>query len=89
MATERQKQTRRVVTSFMLRFVYEAEVDPELPDESAEPEENQPGLNVDENSTGGWRGVVKHIQSGAEHHFMTLAEAEAFIKRYIKEENLA
>ena len=83
MATERPKQNRRVITSFMLRFVYEeeetgAELTPALLEASPESD----GEDGDNTS---WRGVVKHIQSGAEHHFTTFAEAEAFIKKYIKE----
>lgn len=74
MAANQQRQNRRVITSFMLRFVREAE---ELPGDEAEIEEPPGGSK--------WRGVVKHIQSGAEQHFSTLAEAESFIKKYIDE----
>ena len=83
MATERPKQNRRVITSFMLRFVYEEE---EIAGELtlALPEASTETTGEDEDNPG-WRGVVKHIQSGAEHHFTTFAEAEAFIKKYIKE----
>ena len=36
-------------------------------------------------TTSNWRGVVTHIQSGAEQHFSSLAEAENFIKKYIED----
>jgi hypothetical protein len=83
MAGERQKQSRRIITSFMLRFVQEAEDGDEegLP-ELDRPEQIEPA--AENNRLAGWRGVIKHIQSGAEHHFTTLSEAENFIKSYIE-----
>lgn len=76
------QQHRKVITSFMLRFVSEAKIDEDIPglpgisSETPLPEEN--------NSASNWRGVIKHIQSGAEQHFTTLAEAESFMKKYIE-----
>lgn len=79
MATER--QNRKIITSFMLRFVYEEEAGSELsPTPVPIPGDGTP----EDESNPGWRGVVKHIQSGAEHHFTSFAEAEAFIKKYVK-----
>lgn len=83
MAAERQKQTRRVITSFMLRFVHEAEVGE---NELEEPDETETDwITPEVGRSASWRGVVKHIQSGAEHHFTSLAEAESFIKKYIEQ----
>ena len=76
------QQNRKVITSFMLRFVREAKIDEDISDLPDIPEEN-PRLNED-NSAPAWRGVIKHIQSGAEQHFTTLAEAESFMKKYIE-----
>jgi hypothetical protein len=77
MSANRQKPNRKVIVSFMLRFVGETEDDaPELA--LAEPAQNGEALS------GSWRGVVKHIQSGAEHHFTTLAEAEDFMLKYLE-----
>ncbi len=72
------QQNRKVITSFMLRFVRETEVEVE-----------NSGTYVTAAPSGanppGWRGVIKHIQSGAEQHFTTLVEAETFMKKYIEE----
>lgn len=108
MAANPQNHHRRVITSFMLRFIREAEeipaegpaqttvqipgqvstqtpVSPQSPVLSVAPEippvENDPAGRTASN----WRGVVKHIQSGAEQHFSSLAEAENFIKKYIED----
>ncbi len=83
MADELPKKTRRVVTSFMLRFIYEAE--------ATEADFDRMNLTpaLEEASAGlaagtAWRGVVQHIQSGTEYNFSKLAEAEAFIMKHIK-----
>lgn len=76
------QQNRKVITSFMLRFVREAKLDEEIPD-SLDTSEETPHTNGD-NAAAPWRGVIKHIQSGAEQHFTTLAEAESFMKKYIE-----
>ena len=86
MAANPQNHPRRVITSFMLRFVREAEEPPveiAVPPLPAETDLPDPDLlgRVGPN----WRGVVKHIQSGAEQHFSTMAEAENFIKKYIED----
>ncbi len=86
MAANPQNHPRRVITSFMLRFVREAEetpveiVVPPLPSEIGQLEPDLAGR-----AGASWRGVVKHIQSGAEQHFSTMAEAENFIKKYIED----
>ena len=116
MAAKPQNHHRRVITSFMLRFIREAEEIPaegpiqgpaqgpvqtpvQIPGQAATqppvppqspvlpvppeipPVENDPAGRAASN----WRGVVKHIQSGAEQHFSSLAEAENFIKKYIED----
>jgi hypothetical protein len=80
MSTNPRRQNRLVISSFMLRFVHEAETEPLAEELEAVIEEQQ-----EETVPVSWRGVVKHIQSGEEHHFTTLAEAESFIKKYIGE----
>ncbi|HEX2914573.1 MAG TPA: hypothetical protein VH186_27475 [Chloroflexia bacterium] len=86
MAANQQRQHRRVITSFMLRFIHEAEVsEAEINPEIAPEETESDGLAPGESLASSWRGVVKHIQSGAEQHFTTLAEAETFIKKYIED----
>ncbi len=69
---------RREIVSFMLRFVREAEEELLLTPATAE--QATPASNQAQS----WRGVVKHIQSGTEHHFTTLDEAESFIKKFIE-----
>jgi hypothetical protein len=76
------QQNRKVITSFMLRFVREAKINEDIPDLPGIPEETS--LSNEEDTTSAWRGVIKHIQSGAEQHFTTLAEAESFMKKYIE-----
>lgn len=86
MAANPQNHPRRVITSFMLRFVREAEESPVetiVPPLPAEIDRLDPDLAGRPGSN--WRGVVKHIQSGAEQHFSTMAEAENFIKKYIED----
>ncbi|MDB5081782.1 MAG: hypothetical protein JWP00_3706 [Chloroflexi bacterium] len=84
MAANPQNNSRRVITSFMLRFVREADdtpvtlIVPPTPDEPVDPE-------LASRNGAAWRGVVKHIQSGAEQHFSTMAEAENFMKKYIED----
>ncbi len=76
--------TRKLITSFMLRFVREAEaeeVNSALADEAGA---NIATIELDLKAAPGWRGVIKHIQSGAEQHFTTLDEAESFMKKYIE-----
>ncbi len=77
MATNQSKQNRRVITSFMLRFVRETEAAPELSDLT-------PAPGPVESPPDAWRGVVKHIQSGAEQHFTSMEEAQSFINKYIQ-----
>jgi hypothetical protein len=86
MAANPQNPPRRVITSFMLRFVREAEESPVeivIPPLPAELDQDAPDSGGRTGTT--WRGVVKHIQSGAEQHFSTMAEAENFIKKYIED----
>ncbi len=96
MAANPQNHPRRVITSFMLRFIREAEeitaevsmqtstqtqtLAPPDPPEITPVESDPTGR-----AAGTWRGVVKHIQSGAEQHFSSMAEAENFIKKYIED----
>lgn len=75
MGDERSKTGRRVVTSFVVRFVSESgqiELEPETP---LQPEQDE-RLN-------GWRGVIQHIQTGSELHFSRLEEAEAFMLKHL------
>ena len=84
MAEDHNTKRRRVVTSFMLRFVYEAETAEAGPGE----EVLTPYPAADSAGSGpttAWRGVVKHIQSGAEYNFSRMADAEAFIMKHIKQ----
>jgi acyl-CoA thioesterase len=86
MTANRRNQNRMVITSFMLRFVRETDEAEEIleqPDSIPEPEIEAEDNHL--NKKPGWRGVVKHIQSGEEHHFSTLLEAETFIRKYIED----
>ena len=98
MAANPQSHPRRVITSFMLRFIREAdETQAEAPLQASTQTEtialpDPPEIRLVESDLAGrtattstWRGVVKHIQSGAEQHFSSLAEAENFIKKYIED----
>lgn len=70
MGDERSKAGRRVVNSFMVRFVNEA-IEKKIASEADE--------RLD-----GWRGVIQHIQTGAEFHFNRFEEAEAFMMKYLQ-----
>ena len=86
MAANPQNHPRRVITSFMLRFVREADESPAETIIPPLPAEIGPlGPDLVGRPGSNWRGVVKHIQSGAEQHFTTMAEAENFIKKYIED----
>jgi hypothetical protein len=86
MTANRRNQNRLVITSFMLRFVREADEAEEILESPASVSETEHELEDTQlNKKPGWRGVVKHIQSGEEHHFSTLLEAETFIRKYIED----
>lgn len=89
MAANPQNYPRRVITSFTLRFMREAEefpveiVVPPLPAEMVPLEPDLAGR-----TGAAWRGVVKHIQSGAEQPFSSMTEAENFIKNTLKTDRI-
>ncbi len=59
------------VVSFILRFVQET-ADTKHPADDADPPQ------------AGWHGVVKHVQTDTEQHFTHLADALAFMARYVR-----
>ncbi|NWJ45633.1 MAG: hypothetical protein HXX08_07120 [Chloroflexi bacterium] len=70
---------RVVISSFMLRFVHEVEEETKAAIDKEQAEGESEVLQS------AWRGIIKHIQSGEEHHFTTLDDAESFIKKFIGE----
>ena len=36
-----------------------------------------------ESSAGAWRGVINHVQTGEQTHFVQMGDALAFIARYV------
>ncbi len=61
------------VESFVLRFVADASVD------AADEAHNAP----DQASPTRWHAVIVHVQSNEEKHFTNIADAVAFIARYV------
>jgi hypothetical protein len=79
MLDERAKAgSRRVVNSFMVRFVHLTEQEAA---ESADMIEIEPHH--------AWRGIVQHIQTGTELHFNRLDEVEAFMLKHLNHEQRA
>ncbi|HKZ82251.1 MAG TPA: hypothetical protein VJ793_01185 [Anaerolineae bacterium] len=44
--------------------------------------DESPGASL--HSVTGWRGLIRHVQSDAERHFVHWADAVAFIEQYVK-----
>ncbi len=62
------------VESFVLRFVADAPSDAAPLESSASPDPAPPAR---------WHGVIVHVQTNQEKHFTNIADAVAFIARYV------
>jgi hypothetical protein len=79
MAEDWQKQKHKVITSFILRFITEEEASPTGNTADFFVSKSESSVNNSE-----WRGLIQHIQSGAEGHFTSFAEVQAFIQKFIE-----
>jgi hypothetical protein len=70
--------SRRVVNSFVVRFVHLTEQEAAA---SADMIEIEPQH--------AWRGVVQHIQSGTELHFNRIEQVKAFMLKHLSNEQQA
>lgn len=61
------------VESFVLRFVADASTDAT----------GEAPSSPDQTSSVRWHGVVVHVQTNQEKHFTNIADAVAFIARYV------